>query len=258
MQALTLPARRGWRWLFEGFMIFRKKPTQMSLFIPGFWILILYINALPLIGPLVVTLLFPAFSVVFMNMCRTVAQGGTPTPQSLFIGLERKNLRAMLTLAGIYVAYSLCVLAIMLWLDDGVLRDMFISGKRPTEQVLEQSNFLTVVGIASGLLVLLTMAYWYAPVLVAWHKLPAGKALFFSFVACIRNWRAFLTYVLTTFAAANLLGVVLGMVSLMLAGAGDKFFAVFSLLLGMVLLPTLYASFYVSYRDVFVVIDEDA
>jgi hypothetical protein len=35
------------------------------------------------------------------------------------------------------------------------------------------------------------MAYWYAPVLAGWHGLSPAKALFFSFVACLRNWRAF-------------------------------------------------------------------
>jgi hypothetical protein len=37
------------------------------------------------------------------------------------------------------------------------------------------------------------MAYWFAPVLAAWHCLGVG-ALFFSFVACWLNWRPFLAY----------------------------------------------------------------
>ena len=33
--------------------------------------------------------------------------------------------------------------------------------------------------------------YWFAPALAGWWKLPAPKAMFFSFYACLRNWRPF-------------------------------------------------------------------
>lgn len=258
MQALKLPARRGWRWLAEGFVIYRDKPMMLSLFVPGLWFLILYIKALPLIGPFVATLLFPVFSVVFMNVCRMAAQGTPPNVTSLLIGLDRRNLRAMLVLGGIYLICTLCIVAVLLWLDDGVLREMLVSGKRPSDQVLAQSNFVFVVEIAFVMVTAVAVVYWYAPVLVAWHNLPAGKALFFSLVACARNWRAFLVYVLATIVSVNLLGVFLGILAAVLAGAGDRFLVVFALLLSVILLPTLYASFYVSYRDVFVIVDEDA
>lgn len=39
MQALTLPARRGWRWLTEGFQIFRKKQLLLSFLVLGYWVL---------------------------------------------------------------------------------------------------------------------------------------------------------------------------------------------------------------------------
>ena len=43
--------------------------------------------------------------------------------------------------------------------------------------------------------------------------MPAVKALFFSFIACARNWRPFLTYGLgVAFISAILPGIVLGIV----------------------------------------------
>ena len=98
------------------------------------------------------------------------------------------------------------------------------------------------------------MAYWYAPVLAAWHGYPAVKSLFFSFVAGVRNWRAFLIYVLGLLACG--LGMILlsVMVSAMLAGAGKLSF----LIAGFIGMPIVYASFYVSYRDVFVAVGEEA
>jgi len=32
--------------------------------------------------------------------------------------------------------------------------------------------------------------FWFAPPLAAWHATGTGKALFFSFFACLMNWRA--------------------------------------------------------------------
>ena len=102
------------------------------------------------------------------------------------------------------------------------------------------------------------MRYGYAPVLAAWHGLSPAKALFFSFVACLRNWRVFILYGLTIMIAGVLVpGFVLGVMGSLFSDA-RLFTVALTLIVALVLAPTLYASFYVSYRDVFVAIDEDA
>jgi len=258
MQALILPARRGWRWLSEGFQIFRKKQLMLSFLVIGYWILMLLVNSLPWVGQVVATVLIPVFSVSLMNACRLVAQGGPLPPQLLFSGFDR-NLRALLTLGAIYLAFSLTILGLTVLIDDGLLFRLFVIGVRPDEQVLLGGNFVLAVEVALALFVPVMMAYWYAPVLVAWHDLSAGKALFFSLVACLRNWRVFLVYsaALLVFGAF-LPGLVLGILSTVFASAGQQFATVLTVFVALILLPTLYASFYVSYRDVFVIIDEDA
>ena len=88
--------------------------------------------------------------------------------------------------------------------------------------------------------------------------LSAGKALFFSFVACARNWRAFLAYSLAVLVAGALVpGLVLAALSSFLSEEGRLPSIMLTLLIVFIVLPTLYASFYVSYRDVFVSIDDD-
>ena len=97
-----------------------------------------------------------------------------------------------------------------------------------------------------------------APVLVAWHNLQAAKGLFFSLVACARNWRAFLTYAGAALVFGAILpGIIVGMLSLMFAEVSKVFSVMFTTLIVLVILPTLYASFYVSYREVFVFDDEN-
>ena len=118
----------------------------------------------------------------------------------------------------------------------------------------EQDGGGTLVAmlVAIGLYIPLMMMYWFSPVLVAWHGTGPGKALFFSFMACLLNWRAFLAYgavtILMTVVAPSLavsaLLVVTG--SSQTAHLGAFVYALF-----LVMLPTLVASFYVSYRDIF-------
>jgi hypothetical protein len=93
------------------------------------------------------------------------------------------------------------------------------------------------------------MMFWFAPPLAAWHATAPVKALFFSFFACLMNWRAFLAYGAVTLAVALLLPLALLSLLLLLSLKVAAMSLVFPLLL--VLLPTLFASFYASYRDIF-------
>jgi hypothetical protein len=95
------------------------------------------------------------------------------------------------------------------------------------------------------------MMFWFAPPLAAWHAVAPAKSLFFSFFACLMNWRAFLAYgaVTALLALALPLAVLSAVMLASLRVAAVSL--VFPLLI--VLLPTLFASFYASYRDVFAV-----
>lgn len=245
MQALTLPARRGLSWISEGFRIYRKKQVMLSLFVLSYWVFMALISAFQTVGQIIGTLLIPVFSVSLMNACRVIEQGGMPTPPLLFSGFN-KNLRPLLTLGAVYLAASLVILGLSSLIDDGVLFRLFVLGQKPTDEMLTGDGVMYAGQLALLLFAPLMAAYWFAPVLVAWHDLAPGKALFFSFVACLRNWRVFLVYTLMIMV----IGIVIRIAGLISV--------VFSTLIILVLLPTLYASFYVSYRDVFVRIDENA
>ena len=256
MQALTLPARRGWRWLTDGFAIFRRNQLRLSLAVLGYWILMALINAVPLAGQLAATLLIPVFSVSLMNACRLLEQGGPLPPQLLVTGFQQ-NLRRLLMLGAVYIAVSVAILAIVAVADGGVLFRLVVLAESPAEKVLTSAPVMFAGQLALLLIAPLMMAYWYAPVLVAWHDLPVGKALFFSFVASLRNWRAFLVYAASIAVVGALVpGLLLGLFGTMFGGSELLTVALTSLIV-LVLLPTLYASFYVSYRDVFVSIDEN-
>jgi hypothetical protein len=257
MQALKLPARRGWHWLGEGFAIFRKNPSMLTMLVVSYWMLVALMNLIPVIGAIAATLCIPPFSVSLMNACREVDQGRPLGPRMLFSGF-RENLRALLILGGLYLGATITILGLSAAADDGVLMQMMLAGTPPSEESLNSGQFLAATQLALLLLAPLMMAYWYAPVLAAWHGFPASKALFFSFIASLRNWRAFLGYTAAMIVFGALLpGVVLGFLASLLPDESHFFAALFSIPLLLILAPTLFASFYVSYRDVFVAIDED-
>jgi hypothetical protein len=82
---------------------------------------------------------------------------------------------------------------------------------------------------------------------------------FSAFFACARNWRAFLVYSLAILVVATLVpGLLLGILAAMLPDGAGLMTVLAMVLVVLVLAPTLFASFYVSYRDVFVASEADA
>src|SRR5438067_1443378 len=90
----------------------------------------------------------------------------------------------------------------------------------------------------------------FAPPLASWHATGAAKALFFSLAASMMNWRAFLAYG-AVMAVVTVLVPLLIVSAFALAGAAAPPAAALIFPLAIIMLPTLFASFYASYRDVF-------
>ncbi len=254
MQALTLPAKRGWQWLNEAFRIFRKAQFMLPLIVLSYWMMMVIMNSIPLIGPVAATILIPVFSVSLMNVCRILERGEAINPTLLFSGFKQ-NLQTLLILGIIYLLIALGILGLTSLFDGGSLFNFFVADRESKEAVSGDGDVMLAAQVGLAFFIPLMMAYWYAPVLVAWHGLSASKALFFSFIACLRNWRAFLVYSVAVFV----LGAVLpAFILRFFADAGKTALIMLTLSLVFIGLPLLYASFYVSYRDVFVVVDEDA
>jgi hypothetical protein len=136
--------------------------------------------------------------------------------------------------------------------DGGALARWMVAGEQPEEGMLHSAGFRLALLVAAAGYAPVMMLYWFAPVLAAWHGTGAAKALFFSFVAVLINWRAFLGYGLATTLVAVVIPFGVLMAVLLAGGAKLRAFAaglVLAVLL--VLLPILYGSFFASYRDIF-------
>jgi hypothetical protein len=214
----------------------------------AYWFLMTVVSIVPLVGVAAASVLVPAFSVGFMAAARSSSKRGPVELGLLFDGF-RHHLRSQVILGVIYFACLALVLAATTLADEGALAGWMLTGRRPAEEVLRSDAFLSALAFAAGLYTPVLMMFWFAPPLSAWHGTAPAKALFFSFFACLMNWRAFLLYGAATLVIALVLPFavlsVVALASLQVAALS----LVFPLLL--VLLPTLFASFYASYRDVF-------
>lgn len=253
MQALTLNGRAGWRWLAGGFAVFRRNPPLLTTVVIAYWLLLALLNAVPVIGGVVATVLMPALSVALMNACRDLDHGRKLSPTSLLAPF-RANAGKLYRLGGIYLLATLAILGCTALVDGGALLNAMFTGQAPDDGQVSNGELLLAAQVGLLLLVPLVMAYWYAPLLVSWHDYPVGKALFFSFFASLHNWRAFLAYSLAVALwSAGVPGLLLGLVAAFSPGLLSVAATALSLPLIFVLGPTLIASFYVSYREVFVV-----
>jgi hypothetical protein len=248
MQARIVEARRGAIWLADGWRLFRAAPLGWLALVFAYWIIMTLASVVPIIGVAAASVMVPAFSVGFMAAARAASRRGPVELGLLFEGF-RHHRNSQLVLGAIYFACLGLLLAATMLIDEGALATWMLTGKRPDEETLQSDDFLGALALAALLYAPVLMMFWFAPPLAAWHGIAPIKALFFSFFACLLNWRPFLAYgavsALFALALPLLLLFVLMLASFKIAAMS----LVFPLLL--VLLPTLFASFYASYRDIF-------
>jgi hypothetical protein len=251
MQARIVGAARGARWLGEGWRLFRVAPLGWVALVFVYWLIMTLVSLVPYAGIAAASVLVPAFSVGFMAAARAAEHGKRLELALLFDGFKQAP-RPQIVLG---IAYFLClgaVLAATALADGGALARWMLAGRRPDEQTLQSGDFVTAMLAAAVLYAPVMMMFWFAPALSAWHSASAAKALFFSAAACLMNWRAFIAYGAVA-ALVTLVLPFLALSGLMLASGGALSVPVMSLVfpLLILLLPTLFASFYASYRDVF-------
>ena len=250
MQARIVSPLHGARWLGEGWRLFRAAPLGWLVIVFGYYLLVSVVSVVPFVGFAAALVSVPAFSVSLMAAARAAARKAPVQPALLFEGF-RNELASQLVLGVIYLGCIWGVGAVTASLTDLTAVRSLLSGNERVEDAGEMQALLRPIGVALLLYTPVMMMFWFAPLLAAWHSTAPAKALFFSFAACLINWRAFLTYggvlVLVIVALSLLARVALGLLS----GGTAPDPALIAGPLAIVFMPTLYASFYASYRDVF-------
>jgi hypothetical protein len=248
MQARIVSTPQGARWLADGWRLFRAAPLGWLALVFAYWLIMTLVSVVPIVGVAAASVLVPAFSVGFMAAARAAARRGPLELALLFDGF-RHHLRSQIILGVVYFAGLGLVLAATALADGGALAGWMLTARRPDDEVLQSDEFFAALACAAALYAPVLMMFWFAPPLAAWHAVAPAKALFFSFFACLMNWRAFLAYGAATALVAVVLPLAIVTALMLLSLKIAAMSLVFPLLI--VLLPTLFASFYASYRDIF-------
>jgi len=244
MDARRLPARHGALWLLAGFALFRRHPPLMTAITFGYLLTVIVVNLIPKVGPFLLPLLLPTLTVILANGCRAIEHGQLFGGNALLTGIKVQRV-GLMRLGGLHlVGSSLLVVGVYALGDPINISD----GIDPAEAMELASDLAVIFLLASPLL----MAFWFAPLLTAWNSVSAGKSLFFSFIASWRNWRAFTIYGLALIMVGAILpGLILVIAGLISAELVTLLSVALRMLLIFALAPTMVASVYLSYRDVF-------
>lgn len=243
MQARRLPARHGALWLLAGFSLFRANPPLLTMVTMAYLLVVVVVSLLPYVGAFLLPVVMPALALMVANSCRAIEKGGW-RPSGNFVEGLRENRDALLRLGGLQLLGSFVVLGASSLLGIGAES---LAGDKPSpEQMLGAMLPLLALGAP------IFLAFWFAPMLTGWDGVAPLKSVFFSFVAVLRNWRAFLAYgVAIAVAGIALPGLLIAIAGSISVSFAEAVAMVLRMLLVFVLSPVLMASVYLSYRDVF-------
>lgn len=256
MRAHTLPAAAGWRWLIGGFALYRRNPPLLSMlalsYCFSYLLLQLFAMVVPIVGALLASLVMPGLWVGLMQGCRDLERGEAAGLPTLFAGI-RQNPRVLMLLGLFSSVAVLAAFGLTSLYDGGELFQAMAAVQQPNQEAMDSASLLPSMLILMLLVTPVLMAYWFAPLLAAWHGQPLAKSLFFSFISCLFNWRAFLVYGLALLAVAFFLPLVItAFVAALFPAAQNFLSALIAVPVILVVMPSVFASFYVSYRDIFV------
>lgn len=252
MKLHVVPARTGALWVRQGIRTFWKQPIALSGLFFMFMALMSVSSLVPVIGSFFALMLLPAASLGLMAATREVDLGKFPMPMILASGFRagKERKRDMLVLGLLYALGFIGVMGLSMLVDGGDFAKLYLVGGALDKETLMTPEFQNAMWLSMLLYLPLSAVFWHAPALVHWHGVPAIKSLFFSTVACLSNWLAFLVFGLLWSFIFLLTALVITLIS---SFTGDSEFASLALLPAMLMLAAMFfCSTYYSFRDSFV------
>ncbi|MRR52796.1 MAG: hypothetical protein EG825_18150, partial [Rhodocyclaceae bacterium] len=166
MQAQRLPARHGALWLLASFRLFRANPPLMTALTMGYMAAMVFINFLPLVGPIVLPLVLPLLTLVLANGCSALERGQPAHPLRLARGVK-KNQVSLVRLGGLQLVGSLLILGI-----NTALESLFPLLDGLEQSAPDQIESAAMVAFMARLVIVaapVLLAFWFAPLLVGWE-----------------------------------------------------------------------------------------
>lgn len=253
MQLIEVSAKTGYVWFRQGVWLFRKNPLVFLVLFFTYLLAMALISAIPIIGNVLPIILVPGISIGFMAACRDTISNKPVFLTILIDGFRAYGIvvaKRLIALGGFYIVSVALVLAASALTDGGTLFKLMTGNDSMVEPGEIANNVVGLAAFTSLVLYIpVTMLFWFAPVLTAWHDVPPIKAMFYSIVSCWRNRFAFMVYAILWFAV--LVSFSLGLSVLMRVFDISDY--AFALLVPLFIVVTnmLYCSFYATYCGCF-------
>ncbi len=255
MQLNIVPARTGLNWARQGIRTFWRQPLAMSGLFFLLMAVVSLVSTVPVIGGALALVLLPALTLGMMAATEVAEDKRFPLPGVLFVAFKPGAQRqGMLQLGAWYAVGFLIIMGASTLADGGTFALVYLTGANMSPEVVNSASFQAALWVSMVLYIPLAMMFWHAPALVHWQGVAPLKSLFFSFVACARNLRAFMVYVAVWFglfiAAATLAMLVTSMM-------GDPSLLMAILMpAGLMVAAMFFASMVYSVRDCFRISDD--
>ena len=250
MKLKLVPARQGIVWVRMGMRTFFKQPLALTGLFFMFMAAMSVLSIVPLLGSGIALALLPAATLGLMVATEEANKGKFPMPVVLISAFRagHQRLRSMAILGVLYALGFALVMGLSTLVDDGQFARLYLGGEVNPEQLM-QSDFELAALMAMALYLPLSLMFWHAPALVHWHGISPVKSLFFSLVACLRNFWAYALFGLTWMAAFLTVGVVVAIIA---AVAGSP--AIINAILfpvGLSMAAMFFTSIYFTFIDTF-------
>jgi hypothetical protein len=251
MKLQIVPANTGATWVKLGIATFFKQPLALG----GLFFMTIAVSQvlaiLPVIGMVLALIIVPATTLAMVLATIQATQGKFPMPSILVSAfrVSPQRSKAMLKLGFMYAAGFMAIYAIVAVIDGGDIASAITKAGAVTPEIFQLPHFFVTVFTGMGLYMVLSLLFWHAPALVHLHNVSPSKALFFSLVACLRNWAAYVVYGLTWLAVfvfgMTLMASVAALLNLGNAGG------LIALPMVLVLTTMFICSMYFTFRDSF-------
>jgi hypothetical protein len=251
MKLNIVPARKGVEWATLGLRTFFKQPLALAGLFFMFIAAIAVIGLVPRLGGVLAMLLFPAAGLGLMAGTRDATEGRFPMPSRLFTGYVESSDKGkgLLMLGVFYAAAVVLAISITALIDGGTFASLYLLGGSIDRDLVMKPDFQLAMWSMLLLYVPISALFWHAPALVHWQGFKPGKAMFYSWVACLRNWRALAVFGLTWAGLSLASSAVLSMIAVALGG--PKVLQIVVMPLALLLGAAFFVSVYFSYRDSF-------
>lgn len=231
----SVAAGRGLDWITEGWALFLRAPGPWIVLVLLVVVVSLICNAIPLLGSLLGPFVSTLLSASALLAARNLQQTGTLQVADVFAILQHPALKPVLIVAGIYFGLILAagmIFAAVVFGAGGL--GMLMGAMEGDTAALAGGAFGVALGalVMLALMVPITAMYWYAIPAVVFGGAEPWSAMKQSLAACLANMVPLLVYGVIALIALSL-------------GAIPFFLGL------LVVLPVLFASWLISYQDIY-------